>query len=248
MKKITEVLKCISLILILCLSMSSCGIIPGNVRLPDINPPAQPDVNTPGQPDVNPVPPEVENPPAPEVNGESQEPWRDAYTDFLKTQIGNGRFGFVYVNDDDIPEIVICDGDYHVSSVKLYTYENGSVQRVLEDGGHEESSFGVYGSFIYKERGSMIYIGDMHMGYIVSVLIEMDGSNANYICTLRNNEGAVMDESEYEYTFNDAIVTKAEYDEMYIKYGFDRIESEYDMAEYSDMKDITAENAENLDV
>lgn len=60
------------------------------------------------------------------------------------------KYGLIYVDNDEIPELVAGDGEAIVS---LYTYANGKVQTLFEDW-----AFGVGGNagYMYLERGNVV--------------------------------------------------------------------------------------------
>lgn len=82
--------------------------------------------------------------------------WKTAYSDFLNGQ--SGSFDLIYLTDDDIPEIVIAENGYRESSVRIYTYSEGTVKAITREDGSE--CFGIFGIIHYKERGNLIYTID----------------------------------------------------------------------------------------
>ena len=157
------------------------------------------------------------------------EPWQDAYAEFLRKIMYDREeyhymtplFQLAYVNDDDIPELVVIYGTAHFESPYLYTYYEGEVIPVNHEGKTDEEAnrYGVYGAFIYKERANKIYIADMHMGYESVITWKLnDDMTAARVHYFNNNEAAVPEKEQFEYYVDDEKVTKEEYDEMYAAY------------------------------
>ena len=80
--------------------------------------------------------------------------WKTAYNAYLKDVYNNEEawgersFGFAYITDDDIPELLISEGTANASRVKIATVINGKVVDLGE--------FGSVGSVDYIERESLI--------------------------------------------------------------------------------------------
>ena len=51
-------------------------------------------------------------------------PYRQIYTPIVDAQTDNALFSFIYLDDDDIPELVVCDMDYGWYSI--YTIKEDS--------------------------------------------------------------------------------------------------------------------------
>lgn len=73
-----------------------------------------------------------------------------AYKDYVSTDkftAENYEFNFIYLNEDDIPDLVVCRTDTDKDWIYLLTYQDGEV--------HETSVFG--DALYYKERESSIF-------------------------------------------------------------------------------------------
>ena len=66
------------------------------------------------------------------------------------------RFEYIYVDEDEIPELIISLSSTHAEAAHLYTYESGSVVSL--------GQFGAYGTILYSERDNLIRQSDTHMG------------------------------------------------------------------------------------
>ncbi len=95
------------------------------------------------------------------------------------------RFEYIYVDADEIPELVISRSSIHAEAAYLYTYEEGSVIPL--------GQFGFYGTFLYSERDNLIRQSDTHMG----VALDYFGQIENGIYeTVRN---LVAEYADYSY-------------------------------------------------
>lgn len=77
--------------------------------------------------------------------------------------IGTGhtpRFEYVYIDEDDTPELVVALGGIHAEAAYLYRYDKTAGTAVYL------GQFGGYGSFYYSERNNLIQQYDAHMGVI----------------------------------------------------------------------------------
>lgn len=66
------------------------------------------------------------------------------------------KFGLAFINDDDIPELLISDDTYHACGVRVLCYDNGKVVQIGE--------FGEFGSMQYQMRSNRIISTYMGMG------------------------------------------------------------------------------------
>lgn len=84
----------------------------------------------------------------------------EAYIQCIKDYVSNTeydaadriRYTLVYINEDDIPELAISEGNSHASGVRVYFYDFD--RRETVDTGER---YGENGGFDYYDRKSMIY-------------------------------------------------------------------------------------------
>lgn len=84
----------------------------------------------------------------------------EAYIQCIKDYVNNAEFDvadrikytLVYINDDDIPELAISEGDAHASGVRVYFYDFDRKETV--DTGER---YGENGGFDYYDGKNMIY-------------------------------------------------------------------------------------------
>ena len=195
-------------------------------------------------------PPAQESEPVPEPENTPESPapensWQKAYADFLRKG-GNidsytPKFALIYIDNNDIPELVIGEGDYHAAGAYLYTVSDNIVVPILL-GEHKSNRFGDYGSISYKERKGIVHTSSMGMGYVGDSIVQIEGKNAEYVIRLSNDEGAVEDPADATYTVNDKNVTKDEYYRALYNTDFTGYTSVY----FSDMYDLTEININRL--
>ena len=92
--------------------------------------------------------------------------WKSAYRQFLENYSdsqANPVFGLIYIDDDEIPELVIIGGQAHFDGADIYTIYNDQVTKVNGD-----YSYGEYGSFSYAPKENRIFSGYMNHGYTTS--------------------------------------------------------------------------------
>ena len=88
--------------------------------------------------------------------------WKSVYYDFVKEMDINEDeylFSLIYIDDDDIPELIV-DNEYYYFSVYTYNGSEAIIAKYVVDPEYSEDNFsyGTYGSeFGYNERSGYIY-------------------------------------------------------------------------------------------
>ncbi len=161
--------------------------------------------------------------------------YRYAYKQFLTEYAKDGndyaRFGLIYVDDDDIPELVISEGPFHIAMVRLYTYADFEVKEVMWDG---SNFYGDYGVTNYKERGGLITANHFINGIgSISNIISVDGPEATRLHTFTTT----FVEDDAEYTVDDVPTAYEQFEQMWSAEteGFLTFDN-------SDGKELTEEN------
>ena len=116
------------------------------------------------------------------------------------------QFSFYDMNGDDIPELLVSDGDYHLAQVSIYTEgEDGSAALIDTFG-----SFGVIG--YYPETGYFreTYSG---MGAVYRGLFTLKGREYEKIISINSEESfdENNDPSDAKFYINDEEVNEEEY-------------------------------------
>lgn len=146
----------------------------------------------------------------------SEQNWKEAYLEFLDDYLYNEigltpgddegwSCGFIYVNDDDIPEMVI-DSGFEAAGRMIVTYAGGKAQAL------QNSRMG----FLYVPRGNVIDNADGIMGYNYHYFYNIDPEKGfvikdSGIYTEKVNEETGVSEG-FEYAWNDETVTKEEFE------------------------------------
>lgn len=166
--------------------------------------------------------------------------WKKAYVDFLKEKYAENnqiRFILAYIDNDDIPELILESGFQHYATGGAYVYNNGSV---VESGVNSSD-----GQFFYCEKSNIIYTTSYTNG---------NGGTSKRLLRITNGEFEQIvsfysyydsNKSQNVYKVNDEEVTKEQYDAKIKEY---QIEDDSVMGEpltriqYLDMYEITDEN------
>ena len=115
-----------------------------------------------------------------------QASYAQAYLEFLteyaqnsKDGKGQGaRFSLVFVDDNDIPELLLMEDDCHAEGVKVYTYYQDQVV--------ELGSFGSSGLMQYVERAGLIFSHYMGHGESDNDFFEIKEGQAVLICNMHS--------------------------------------------------------------
>ncbi len=115
-----------------------------------------------------------------------QAPYAQAYLEFLteyaqnsKDGKGQGaRFSLVFVDDNDIPELLMMEDDCHSKGVKVYTYYQDQVV--------ELGAFGSFGLMQYVERAGLIFSHYMGHGESDNDFFEIKEGQAVLICNMHS--------------------------------------------------------------
>lgn len=82
-----------------------------------------------------------------------------AYSDVLSQKLENSKSEnnklaaqIIYLNDDEIPELVIFDDDKAPASVHIYTFQDNEAIELTSD----DENYGNYGALVYYEKQAML--------------------------------------------------------------------------------------------
>ena len=138
-----------------------------------------------------------------------------AYYNFLKsykftTGYSTRGFNLAYINNDSIPELVVFDGNYHVSGGKVYAYVNGKVKYLGE--------FGEWGGFEYQEKKGVI-CSTWSRSNSYTTYYKWSGSKLSTIMSSSAiGEFSSNGDFEYKYYINDKKVTRSKYESSIAPY------------------------------
>lgn len=150
----------------------------------------------------------------------SQSPYARAYYAFLQeylfsAEIWDMRFELVFIDEDDIPELLIILDDCHAAGVRVYTYIDDSVVEVGE--------FGSFGKMQYVERSGMIFDHYMGQGEAHTYFWRMEGGEAIQVSHMHSwpDNSRYLETGEYMefYEIDERSVTEdvyqAKWEELY---------------------------------
>ena len=138
--------------------------------------------------------------------------WSDAYLDYLDDfsstlydpdEINYRTFGYIYVNDDDIPELLI-QGEDEATGNLILTYSDGLID--------ELQTSRLY--FDYLKKGNRLRNSDGNMGYYYDYIYSIENgmwkSEAHGEYYVEDNS-ADWDDDDLIYSWNDEQLTADEY-------------------------------------
>lgn len=145
---------------------------------------------------------------------ESGEPYLAAYYKFFKER-WNGtypnrdfhqgiRFRLVYIDGDEIPELLLIEPYCHASGVEVYTYCDDKLVEVGE--------FGSTGRMRYVEKEGLILSNFFNMGASFEGFYKLEKGRIETICTLYACDGDSLKDGEDVYEVDDVPVSKEAYD------------------------------------
>lgn len=132
-----------------------------------------------------------------------------AYYNFLKSyKFTSDRstrgFNLAYINNDNIPELVVFDGDNHSAGGKVYAYVSGKVKYVSE--------FGEWGGFEYQEKKGVIRSSWFGNGNSHNTYYKWSGSKLSTIMSSSAiGEFSSNGNFQYKYYINNKKVTMSKY-------------------------------------
>lgn len=186
---------------------------------------------------------------------ELSEPYAEAYYAFLKEESNLAKenhplqpvgFRLAYIDDDDIPELLLMRDYSHAAGVWVYTCENGRVVEVGE--------FGSFGNMQYLENEGMIFSGFYNMGEGFSVFCKLENGKAEKIREFHQVDGeAFMEPIESVYEIDGVTVSEEEYNAKYNElWSDDFISIGYDdgvpIEDGTNIKEALAQEIENLEI
>ena len=130
-----------------------------------------------------------------------------AYYNFLKsyklTSDSSCGFNLAYINNDNIPELLVFDNDCHAAGGKVYAYISGKVKYIGE--------FGQWGGFEYQEKkGTICSTWSRANSY--TTYYKWNGSKLSTIMSCNIIASSYPDgDFEYKYYINDKKVDWIEY-------------------------------------
>ena len=155
--------------------------------------------------------------------------WKALYKEFLSgytSQMGY-KFGLLYIDEGDVPELVITQTIIGNGSGTLYTIYNGEVKDV--------GGVSAYGTFYYKEKGNLMMGYSLRQGYNSTGFTSIIDGQREYVHTFFDN--SLSGENPVVYKMDDQEISKSEYDQK-IK----DLQQGMTVCDFSTLPDITDAN------
>ena len=154
-------------------------------------------------------------------------------------------FALIYLDGDDVPELLVIEGWAHASGVSVYTYEEGAVVSV--------GVYGQYGAMGYREKEGIIFDDyDTGCSSIYSSVYQIDGSKETLLQSYSERYGLPegAEELQYTYTVDGKEASAEQYGKVCEKWS----ETDYRVIDYGmcrtltdgDIQSALAEELENL--
>lgn len=126
------------------------------------------------------------------------------------------KFGLVYLDGDDIPELVYANGSDRASSVELFTYQNGAATHIScwdsTTAVREGIYFGRFGELLYHERQNDFAVDCSPVGIYVLATMKLNGATAIeehvYVMNGRTNPDII------QYSIDDQAVSEADFNKL----------------------------------
>ena len=166
-----------------------------------------------------------------EVDSEEQKPvdWKTLYKNQLleyTSQVGY-KFGLLYIDEDDIPELVVTQTALGPGTGSLYTIYDGKIKSI--------GSVSAYGTFYYKEKGNLMMGYSLRQGYNSTGFTSIIDGEREYVHTFSDN--SLSGESTIVYKMDDQEISKSEYDQK-----LNELQQGMSVSEFSSLPDVTDAN------
>ena len=113
------------------------------------------------------------------VEAESYSTWQEAYRNILIDTYGlnttNVRFNLAYIDDDDVPELIVGENSAHAFGVHIYGYHDGSLNTYFDR--YDTNAFGEYSTLSYIPNTGIVVDDYAGMGIESMDIYQMEGSN-----------------------------------------------------------------------
>ncbi len=129
------------------------------------------------------------------------------YSFYEENTSAAASFSFEYIDDDEIPELLISEGGEHSSRVKIYTFDGTGAVLLCTAGSDGKAG--------YVERKG--YIISPYSGYGATSITVYKLENGNASSVWEGTE-ITNDDGSKEYTSNGETITAKEYNEKYDEY------------------------------
>ena len=170
----------------------------------------------------------------------------ESYGDFLAENAHReDAFTLIYLDNDDVPELVIMDDGWHLAGAEIYTYKQEETVYV--------GKYGQFGWTTYLEKEGIIFNPYSQGGSVSCGVHKIDGTKDTLLQMfswdpdLPAGGWDEWDECSYIYKVDDTVVSEEQYEEAWQKWDFpDKRELGYDYCTPVEGTDIPAALTERL--
>jgi hypothetical protein len=143
--------------------------------------------------------------------------WKSAYRQVLSSVTDSGaQFATIYIDGDEIPELVVAYDSAHAAACEIYTYYNGSAVKLKSSYGEQ---FGSYGGIAYKPYGNSFDSSYYGMGLGTDEIYTINNGAAQVECNIKSYEQYQGDDDVIQYWINDIETSEADYNAKLKAYG-----------------------------
>lgn len=176
------------------------------------------------------------------------EGYRAFLTEYAAEQREEGReetaaFALIYLDGDDVPELVVMDGNAHLCDTFVYRFEEGSTVPV--------GTYGQYGTLFYREKEGIVFDSYDSFGETYDYIYQIEGSQEKLLQSL--SERDLTEDGELTgniFTVDGEEVSWEQYREVYETwYGAEEQKVEYDLCRKladGDIREGLKKELENL--
>lgn len=140
------------------------------------------------------------------------------------------RFALLFLDGDDVPELIVIEGTAHAQGASVYTIQKGAALLLGE--------YGQYGALGYREKEGILFDDYDTQGDIFSRVYQIKGNQAVLLQSYDSIEppySGQEEELEYTYHVDGKEVTEEQYQEISEKWSADG----YRMIQYDDCRVLT---------
>ena len=129
----------------------------------------------------------------------------EAYCDFMEREnLHEWHFALCYIDEDDIPELVVSGGNSHPVTASIYTYGDGKVTEI--------GYAGSFGEFKFAPKQSSIISSYLGMGELYEMFYTVKDGALEQVKYFKDDSGTgYYPEGKMTFKINDIEVSEEEY-------------------------------------
>ena len=147
---------------------------------------------------------------------EQKTDWLEAYAKKLQESGSSVSFALVYLDDNEIPELVISRGSFHAAAAYIYTYHN---DKLVDLGG-----FGDYGQTNVAVRQGMIWLAhSINGGYYIQYLHQLSEGSVSVLRQFEEDASTTTVKYKVDGKSVTASVYKEQVQQAYNQYDWTKV-------------------------